>query len=267
MSEKCSTPQTSKYGRVLTAKNPLLQKKSRNKKSVDKRKLEEDVPLIKKEPEKACSCCCLPLGKTFVKCENCKDIYLCLMCHRSGWESAIHKKSHTYICMDLFFKENWTDEEELKLIHFLSKKGRNRWDLCSEQLERRHTADECQKHYEEFYQNNPNFPSGPTPHKKLRIQSRGDTFLENAVKPSPPIPYQPHEESHRFIPYSMKYIQYNGYLASIGEFTNIDDDDMSRPEIDFMKNTKNNTGKVPEIQKLMGDRIYDYYLFGYVDKE
>ena len=67
---------------------------------------------------------------------------------------------HILGVQDLFFKENWTDEEELKLIHFLSKKGRNRWDLCSEQLERRHTADECQKHYEEFYQNNPNFPSG-----------------------------------------------------------------------------------------------------------
>ena len=65
----------------------------------------------------------------------------------------------------------------------------------------------------------------------------------------------------------LNFIFLSRYLASIGEFTNIDDDDMSRPEIDFMKNTKNNTGKVPEIQKLMGDRIYDYYLFGYVDKE
>ncbi len=93
-------------------------------------------------------------------CNTCSDFIFCIEC----FGLSKHPKSHDYHILDNlnfpFFTDDWTANEEHKLISNISKCGLNNWEEISKQMNNKGQL-ECESHYYSFYnvtnQNNP-FP-------------------------------------------------------------------------------------------------------------
>lgn len=109
-----------------------------------------------------CSSCHLVLKQPFINCKtsSCgKKVQICLECFSRGREFGKHKKSHKYSIVFKDFSildESWTASEEVKLLEALSNKGEN-WEEVSRLVSTK-SPSECQRHYENHYIDNDDFP-------------------------------------------------------------------------------------------------------------
>ncbi|OII72281.1 SANT domain- and SWIRM domain-containing protein [Cryptosporidium ubiquitum] len=115
-----------------------------------------------------------------IRCAECVEYDLCLDCFCQGKSSNDHKPNHKYIPIGRYtfnlLTENWTAEEELLLMEAVSRYGLGNWSEISKYITEgptgalslyqktqkpgfaAHTADECEKHYNNFYLNSKTKP-------------------------------------------------------------------------------------------------------------
>ncbi|KAH8585253.1 ADA2 with a ZZ finger [Cryptosporidium sp. chipmunk genotype I] len=115
-----------------------------------------------------------------IRCAECVEYDLCLDCFCQGKSSSDHKPNHKYIPVGRYtfslLTENWTAEEELLLMEAVSRYGLGNWSEISKYITEgptgalnlyqktqkpgfgAHTADECEKHYNNFYLNSKTKP-------------------------------------------------------------------------------------------------------------
>lgn len=110
-----------------------------------------------------CSSCHLVLKQPYVQCKTCKDqtVCICLDCFSKGRQFGKHKKTHRYAVINEHFSvldENWTAEEEAKLLDALLQKGEGNWEEISKSLGTNKSPDQCQWHYQDKYLDNHDFP-------------------------------------------------------------------------------------------------------------
>ncbi|KAJ1615352.1 ADA2-like protein [Cryptosporidium canis] len=115
-----------------------------------------------------------------IRCAECVEYDLCLDCFCQGKSSSNHRPNHKYIPVGRYtfnlLTENWTAEEELLLMEAVSRYGLGNWSEISKYITEgpagaltlyqktqkpgsvAHTAEECEKHYNNFYLNSKTKP-------------------------------------------------------------------------------------------------------------
>ena len=87
-------------------------------------------------------------------CEEC-DLFFCIDC----FLLSKHSKEHPYHIIDALnfplFIQNWTANDELKLLSFIAKCGLNNWEEISKLIENKGQV-ECESYYYSFYYKNKN---------------------------------------------------------------------------------------------------------------
>ena len=87
-------------------------------------------------------------------CEEC-DLFFCIDC----FLLSKHSKEHPYHIIDALnfplFIQNWTANDELKLLSFIAKCGLNNWEEISKLIENKGQV-ECKSYYYSFYYKNKN---------------------------------------------------------------------------------------------------------------
>ncbi|EAK87649.1 ADA2 ortholog with a ZZ finger, SANT domain and a SWIRM domain [Cryptosporidium parvum Iowa II] len=131
-----------------------------------------------------------------IRCAECIEYDLCLDCFCQGKSSNDHKPNHKYIPVGRYtfnlLTENWTAEEELLLMEAVSRYGLGNWSEISKYITEgpagaltmyqktqkpgfgSHTADECEKHYNNFYLNSKTKPLPDTRNYLNLIQKTQD---------------------------------------------------------------------------------------------
>ncbi|XP_070137015.1 transcriptional adapter 2A isoform X1 [Drosophila bipectinata] len=103
-----------------------------------------------------CATCRCKLNEPYIKCSECLDIILCLLCFSRGKETASHRNNHAYIIMrdsiQVFAEEpHWTAKDERILLQTLRSHGYGNWEAVSNALAQRHNPAEARRHYHECY--------------------------------------------------------------------------------------------------------------------
>ncbi|KAH8741800.1 ADA2 protein with a ZZ finger [Cryptosporidium ryanae] len=127
-----------------------------------------------------------------IRCAECTEYDLCLDCFCQGKFSNNHKPDHKYIPIGRYtfnlLTNNWTAEEELLLMEAVSRYGLGNWSEISKYITEGpagvfslhqksqktgygHSADECEKHYNEFYLNSQTKPL-PDTRNYLKLSSK-----------------------------------------------------------------------------------------------
>ncbi|TRY51879.1 ZZ finger/SANT/SWIRM domain containing protein [Cryptosporidium tyzzeri] len=131
-----------------------------------------------------------------IRCAECIEYDLCLDCFCQGKSSNDHKPNHKYIPVGRYtfnlLTENWTAEEELLLMEAVSRYGLGNWSEISKYITEgpagaltmyqktqkpgfgSHTADECEKHYNNFYLNSKTKPLPDTRNYLNLVQKTQD---------------------------------------------------------------------------------------------
>ena len=90
-------------------------------------------------------------------CDICADFIFCLNC----FITSDHAKKHDYHIIDNLnfplFTEDWTANEEHKLISTISKSGLNNWEEICKSMDNKGQV-ECESHYYSFYNINKDNP-------------------------------------------------------------------------------------------------------------
>ncbi|CAF0883827.1 unnamed protein product [Brachionus calyciflorus] len=103
-----------------------------------------------------CTYCLNSLGNVSIKCNECKNFYLCLKCFSMSAEISDHKKDHNYYLKSgesfpVFDSEKyWNFKEEMLLIELVEQYGIGNWDEIAKNLPNR-IASECEKHFYAYY--------------------------------------------------------------------------------------------------------------------
>ena len=86
----------------------------------------------------------------------------CVDCFGSRVEIGGHKSSHDYMIVDTpsmcLLSEDWTADEELRLLESLEKFGYGNWEAAAEHVGNGRTRMSCERHYARFYQGSATFP-------------------------------------------------------------------------------------------------------------
>ncbi|EDV30187.2 uncharacterized protein Dana_GF23150, isoform C [Drosophila ananassae] len=103
-----------------------------------------------------CATCRCNLREPYIRCSECLDILLCLLCFSRGKETAIHRNNHSYIIIrdsiQVFAEEpHWTAKDERILLQTLRSHGYGNWEAVSNALEKRHNPAEVRRHYHDCY--------------------------------------------------------------------------------------------------------------------
>ncbi|XP_065187549.1 transcriptional adapter 2-alpha-like isoform X2 [Sycon ciliatum] len=110
------------------------------------------------ERTEVCSGCSAALRLPYILCQECSEnIRLCTSCFSRGVEVKAHQSDHAYQLVHLNFailEDNWTAEEELKLIKALSNSGFGNWPEIAQHVQSK-DAKECEQHYLQTYVNSP----------------------------------------------------------------------------------------------------------------
>ncbi|KAK6588248.1 hypothetical protein RS030_6792 [Cryptosporidium xiaoi] len=127
-----------------------------------------------------------------IRCAECTEYDLCLDCFCQGKSSNNHKPDHKYIPIGRYtfnlLTNNWTAEEELLLMEAVSRYGLGNWSEISKYITEGpvgalslyqksqksgygHSADDCEKHYNEFYLNSQTKPL-PDTRNYLKLSNR-----------------------------------------------------------------------------------------------
>jgi transcriptional adapter 2-alpha len=124
----------------------------------------------------------------------------------------------------LYEGSTWTANEEVELLDAVFECGLGNWSDISRRLQTR-SAQECEKHYETFYIDNP-VPELPRFSKKIHPVTLEPPFVCRPLEMELPPRYLPHSNSYRAL---------GGYNAARGDFE-IEYDDYAETtvsELDF----------------------------------
>ena len=111
-------------------------------------------------------------------CNTCSDFIFCIEC----FGLSKHPKSHDYHIIDNvnfpFYTEDWSINEEHKLISNISKCGLNNWEEISKQMNNKGQL-ECESHYYSFY--NIDNKSNPFPDENKIILDANKNINKNIL--------------------------------------------------------------------------------------
>ena len=86
----------------------------------------------------------------------------CVDCFGARVELGGHKSNHDYMIVDTpsmcLLSEDWTADEELRLLESLEKFGYGNWEAAAEHVGNGRTRLSCERHYARFYQGSATFP-------------------------------------------------------------------------------------------------------------
>ena len=110
-------------------------------------------------------------------CNTCTDFIFCINC----FFMSDHPKSHNYHIIDNlnfpFYTDDWTVNEEHKLISNIAKCGLNNWEEVSKSMNNRGQL-ECESHYYSFYNIN---KEDPHPDENKIILDENKKIKENQL--------------------------------------------------------------------------------------
>ncbi|KAL7068412.1 putative transcriptional adaptor ADA2 [Cryptosporidium serpentis] len=143
-----------------------------------------------------CDICKKDTWEFRIRCAECIEYDLCLECFCEGKTSGEHQSDHAYIPIGRYMFnlliEGWTAEEELLLMEAVSRYGLGNWSEISKYITEGpagalslyqkstksgsgHSADECERHYNDLYLSSATKPLPDTRNShKLATQ-----FIEN----------------------------------------------------------------------------------------
>jgi transcriptional adapter 2-alpha len=119
-----------------------------------------------------CHICERDISKhTYLFCEDCGDIEICVPCFANGKETPRHKRIHRYRVFSRLdfpiYEETWTAIDELLLIEAIETYGYGNWDDIKNHIGGK-TKDDVERHFHEFYYAEFNtWRSGDSPTMKL----------------------------------------------------------------------------------------------------
>ena len=89
-----------------------------------------------------------------IKCEECKNFYLCGDCFATGVKLDDHLPTHNYRVADCLeysmFTKDWSVNEDLMLLEGIEKYGAGNWKTISEYMGTK-SVKQCDEHYWEVY--------------------------------------------------------------------------------------------------------------------
>ena len=113
----------------------------------------------------------------------------CVECFGARVEIGEHKSSHDYQVVDTpsvcLLSEDWTADEELRLLEALEKFGYGNWEAAAEHVGNGRTRVSCERHYVRFYQESTAFP---LPDLSKPLAPKSDDAAEAAAAAEPPAP-------------------------------------------------------------------------------
>ncbi|KAF7456077.1 putative transcriptional co-activator ADA2-A [Cryptosporidium felis] len=156
-----------------------------------------------------------------IRCAECVEYDLCLDCFCQGKSSNDHKPGHKYIPVGRYtfnlLTESWTAEEELLLMEAVSRYGLGNWSEISKYITEGpggafslyqksqktdpigHSAEECEKHYNEFYLNSKTKPL-PDTRNYLHLVQKIEVSDSASQDPSQTAKRDPSQEPVQNIP-------------------------------------------------------------------
>ena len=161
-----------------------------------------------------CRSCRSTLSEPYVRCAECRDIELCLICFSNGSEIDRHKNDHNYIVIKnefpLIEESGWTARQELELLDVLQECGFGNWIDVARRMQGK-TPDECKNHYMKNFIDHQNLPGLP----KIK-ETRTSLFPPEIVLYH--FKLQDIEEPPRFAPNSINSRLLAGYNAARSDF-------------------------------------------------
>ena len=143
-----------------------------------------------------CLYCRRDLGtEVRIRCVVCEEpvegvpASFCVECFGARVEIGGHKSDHAYQVVDspsvCLLSEDWTADEELRLLEALEKVGYGNWEAAAEHVGNKRTRQACERHYVRFYQESTTFP---LPDLSNPLAARADESALEVVEPPPPAP-------------------------------------------------------------------------------
>lgn len=165
-------------------------------------------------PDPTCCACKMTLSEPYIRCAECADALLCLLCFSNGSEINEHKNDHNYVIVKnefpLIDESTWTAKQELQLLDVIQECGFGNWVDIAKRIEGKST-EECKIHYLKNYVERQGLPGLP----KIK-ESRTSLF---GVEP---VPYlfklQDLDEPPRFAANSVNGRLLAGYNAARSDF-------------------------------------------------
>ena len=135
-----------------------------------------------------CVYCRRDLGtEVRIRCAVCPEPNsFCIDCFGARVEIGKHKADHDYMVVDTpgvcLLSEDWTADEELRLLEAIEASGYGNWEAAAEHVGNGRTRQACERHYARFYQES-SLPGGlPDLDKPLAPGTKDDDV------PDPPAP-------------------------------------------------------------------------------
>lgn len=161
-----------------------------------------------------CESCKTTLSEPYVRCAECDDTIICLICFSNGCEIRDHKNNHNYVIVKnefpLIEDSDWSARQELELLDVVQECGFGNWVDVARRMQGK-TADDCKNHYLKHYVDRQSLPGLP----KIR-ETRASLFAAE------PVPYllklQDLEEPPRFATNTTNCRLLAGYNAARSDF-------------------------------------------------
>lgn len=139
-------------------------------------------------PGPKCSYCERPLAlfSHNITCAVCSQLVFCVDCFSVGANNnKTHKSTHPYMVeqrvSNPVYAEEWSAEDERKLLDALSKYGLDNWRKVANELGT-HSAKRCEDHYYAVYINHEN---APLPRELLEHSGSGNNDSSQATSSTP----------------------------------------------------------------------------------
>lgn len=104
--------------------------------------------------ERLCDGCNKPTEEVYIKCHECSDTYICMMCFSTGIEFGCHLKTHKYQIQDegsfVIFDPRWNGMEETVLLDNIEQYGLGNWEDVAKNIPQK-TAKDIELHYNKAY--------------------------------------------------------------------------------------------------------------------
>ena len=143
-----------------------------------KKQKQEEEKKVTQSTGRVCATCHRDISHdVYIRCAKCINFTQCMECFSVGMETGAHFHTHPYIIIEpmnqTIYREGWTAEEELLLLHGIQVCGFGNWHEI-ENIVKTKNAIECETHYFGTYLQS---PIAPLPR---------DEILPPAVLPPPP---------------------------------------------------------------------------------
>eukprot|EP00457_Paulinella_chromatophora_P005684 gb/GEZN01005701.1/.p1 GENE.gb/GEZN01005701.1/~~gb/GEZN01005701.1/.p1 ORF type:complete len:533 (-),score=102.82 gb/GEZN01005701.1/:165-1715(-) len=120
-----------------------------------------------------------------IKCAECQDFDLCLMCFSNGVEVYPHRNTHAYRVMDHvttpIFDPDWGADEELLLLEAIEMYGLGNWSDVAAHVDTKSKI-QCEQHYNDVYLSS---DTAPLPDLNQALPPRGGVEDKKGKKTVP----------------------------------------------------------------------------------